>query len=75
MTPALVMKRFKANGASLMSHFHRESPNMARLHLCRITNESPGTENCFNSLKRELRLLWNSVYLYPLSNQDRQASD
>ena len=45
-----------------MSDFHRESRQMACLDLCRITNESNGTENCYESLNRELRWLWNSVY-------------
>ena len=40
-----VMKQFKANGTSLMSDFHRASPKMAWLRLCRITNESTETEN------------------------------
>ena len=56
------MKRFKADGASLMSDFHRTSPKMAWVRLCRITNESTETENCYLSLNRELRWLWNSVY-------------
>ena len=47
MTPASVMKRLKANGASLMSDFHRASPEMAWLRLCQITNESTETENCY----------------------------
>ena len=63
MAHALVMKRFKATGASLMSDFHRESPKMAWIRLCRITNESTETENCYYSLNRELRWLWNSVYI------------
>ena len=62
MTPASVMKRFKANGASRMSDFHRASLKMAWLPLCRITNESTAIENCYYSLNRELRWLWNSVY-------------
>ena len=45
MTPASVMKRFKANGTSLMSDVHKASLKMARLRLCRITNES--TESKF----------------------------
>ena len=47
MAPVSVMKRFKANGASLMSDFHRASSEMAWLRLCRITNESAETENCY----------------------------
>ena len=61
-TPASVMNRFKANGAGLMSDFHRASPEMAWLRLCGITNESTKTENCYLSLNRVLRWLWNSVY-------------
>ena len=45
-----------------MSDFHKESPKMARLRLCRITNESTETENCYQSLNGELRWLWNLVY-------------
>ena len=63
MTPASVMKRFKANGSSLMSDFHRASLKMAWQPLCRITNESTEIENCYSSLNRELRWLWNSVYM------------
>ena len=63
MTPASVMKRFKANGASLMSNFHRASPKMAWQRLCQITNESTEIENRYSSLNRKLRWLWNSVYL------------
>ena len=55
MTPASVMKRFKANGASLMSDFHRASQEMAWLCLCRFTNESTETENSYSSLNRDLR--------------------
>ena len=62
MTPALVMKRFKANGAILRSDFHKASPEMDRLRLCQITNESTETETGCQSLNRELRWLWNSVY-------------
>ena len=62
MTPASVMQRFKANGASLMSDFHRAPLKMAWLRLCRITNESTEIDNCYSSLNRELRWLWNSVY-------------
>ena len=58
------MKRFKANGANLMSDFHRASLEMAWLCLCQITNESTKTENRYSSLDRELRWLWNSVYIY-----------
>ena len=61
------MKRFKANGASLMSDFHRTSPEISWLRLCRIKNESTETENCYESLSRELRWLCNSVYKYGLS--------
>ena len=63
MTPVSVMKRLKANGASLMSDIHRASLEMAWLHLCRITNESTEIKNCYSSLSRELRWLWNSVYI------------
>ena len=63
MTPASVMQRFKANGASHMSDFHRAPLEMAWLRLCRITNESTEIENCYSSLNRELRWLWNSVYI------------
>ena len=45
-----------------MSDFHRTSPKMAWLRLCRITNESTETEKCYLSLNTELRWLWNSVY-------------
>ena len=62
MTPALVRKRFKANGVSLMSDCHKASLNMAWQRLCRITNESTEIKNCYSSLKRKLRWLWNSVY-------------
>ena len=62
MTPASVMKRIKANGASLRSDFHKASPETARLRLCLILNELTETENCYQSLNRELRWLWNSVY-------------
>ena len=64
MTPASVMKRLKANGASLASDFHRASLKMAWLRLCRITNDSTETENCYKCLNRELRWLWNSVYVH-----------
>ena len=47
-----------------MSDFHRASLEMAWLCLCQITNESTKTENCYSSLNRELRWLWNSVYIY-----------
>ena len=56
MTPASVMRRFKANGADLtcfcsvlfcMSGFHRASAKILWLRLCRITNESTETENCY----------------------------
>ena len=46
-----------------MSDFHRASLIMAWLRLCRITNKSTETENCYQSLNRELRWLWNSVYI------------
>ena len=42
-----VMKRFKANGASLLFDFYRASPEMVWLRLSRITNESTETENCY----------------------------
>ena len=44
-----------------MSDFHRAPPKMAKQRLCRITNESTETENCYSSLNREW--LWNSVYV------------
>ena len=62
MTPASVMKQFKANEASPMSDFHRASPEMARLRLCRFTVESIETGNCYYSFNKELRWLWNSEY-------------
>ena len=62
MTPASVMKRFQGSGKSHISDLHRASPKMAWLRLCRITNESTLTENCYSSLNRELRWLRNSVY-------------
>ena len=46
-----------------MSNFHRAFLKMAWLHLCRNTNELTGAENCYLSLNRELRWLWNSVYV------------
>ena len=46
------MKRFKANEASLVSDFHRASPEMTWLRLYRITNESTEIENCYSSLIR-----------------------
>ena len=46
-----------------MSDFHRAYLEMAWLRLCRITNESTEPENCYLSLNRELRWLWNSVYI------------
>ena len=64
MTPASVMKRFKANGASIASDFQRVSLKMALLLLCRITNVSTETESCYKRLNRELRWLWNSVYIF-----------
>ena len=45
-----------------MFNFHRKFQEMAWLRLCRITNESTETENCYSGLNRELRWLWNSVY-------------
>ena len=45
-----------------MSDFHRASLEMACLRLGRITNESIEIENCYSSLSRELRWLWNSIY-------------
>ena len=68
MTPASVMKRLKANGASLMSDCIRASLEMAWLRLCRITNESTEIENNYSSLNRELRWLWNSVYITCIDN-------
>ena len=56
MTPASVMKRFKANGASLMSDFQRASPKMAWLPLYRITNESTRTKNCYFNKKFKQRV-------------------
>ena len=46
-----------------MTDFHKASPKMARLRLCRITNESTETENSYQSLNREMRWQWNSVYV------------
>ena len=46
-----------------MSDFHRAPLEMDWLCLCRITNESTEIENCYSSLNRELRWLWNSVYV------------
>ena len=46
-----------------MFDFHRTSPKMVSLRLCRIANESTETENCYKTLNRELRWLWNSVYV------------
>ena len=65
------MKRLKANGASLVSDFHRASLKMAWLRLRRVTNESTEIENCYSSLNRELRWLWDSVYF---QNPKFQAS-
>ena len=62
MTPASVMKQLKANGASLMSDFQRAYLVMAVLRLCCIPNESTETEIFYESLKKELRWLWTSVY-------------
>ena len=45
-----------------MSDFRRAPLEMAWLRLCQITNESTEIENCYSSLNRELRWLWNSVY-------------
>ena len=56
MTPALAMKRCKANGASLVSGFHRASPEMAWLCLCQITNVSTETKNCFLKFKQRVAL-------------------
>ena len=47
-----------------MSDFHRASLEMAWLRLCRITNELTEIENYYSSLNRELRWLWNSVYIF-----------
>ena len=55
------MKQFKENEASLVSDFHRASPEMTGLRLYRITNESTNIENSYSSLNRELRWLWNSM--------------
>ena len=46
-----------------MPDFHRTSPKMAWLRQCRITNKSTETENCYKGFNRELRLVWNSVYI------------
>ena len=64
MTPASVLKRLKANRASLVSDFHRASPKMAWLRLRRIAIKSTETENCYQSLNRDLHWLWNSVYYH-----------
>ena len=40
MTPASVMKRLKANGASLMPDLHRASPKMGWLRPRRIAKKS-----------------------------------
>ena len=50
-----------------MSDFHRASLKMAWRRLCRITNESTEIENCYSSLNRKLRWLWNSVYMHLVS--------
>ena len=47
-----------------MSDFHRAPLEMAWLRLCRITNESTEIENCYSSLNRDMRWLWNSVYMH-----------
>ena len=47
-----------------MSDFRRASLEMVGLRLCRITNESTETEKCYYSFNRELRWLWNSVYVW-----------
>ena len=63
MTPASVMKQLKANGASLMSDFHRESLEMAWLRIyAEYQMNQTETENFYYSLNKELRWLWNSVY-------------
>ena len=41
---------------------------MAWLRLRRIANKSTETGNCYQCLKRELRWLWNSVYMYEVKN-------
>ena len=46
-----------------MSDFHRVSLEMALLRLFRIKNESPEIENVYLSSSRELRWLWNSIYI------------
>ena len=53
-----------------MSDFHRASLKMALRCLYRITNESTKIENCYSSLNRKLRLLWNSVYEIRLHRMD-----
>ena len=47
-----------------MSAFHRASQEMAWLRLCRFTNESTETDNCYLNLNREFRWLWYSVHVY-----------
>ena len=46
-----------------MSDFHKTSPEMARLRLCRITNESIETENCYQSLNRVALAVELSLYV------------
>ena len=45
-----------------MSGFHRASPEMAWLHLCRITNESTEIENCYSSLNRVAMAVELSIF-------------
>ena len=56
MTPASVMKQLKANGASLVSDFHRTSPKMARLRLSRIANKSTETIKMLLKFKQRVAL-------------------
>ena len=51
-----------------MPDFYRASPAIAWLRPSRIPNESTETKNCYYSLNRELRWLWNSVYYATLLN-------
>ena len=64
------MKRLKANQASLVSDFHRASPEMTWLRLYGITNESTEIENCYSSLNREL-LGCGTQYIYVAPGTDQ----
>ena len=58
------MKRFCQSEKSLTSDFQRASLKLTWQRLCRITNELTDLlKNCYSSLNRELRWLWNSVYV------------